>query len=381
MRVLNVTLLIDPQFGGGTSERTCQLSIALLKLGIDCEILTTDYGLSEERISSLNGVNVIALPCIYKRFYIFKFPFKRLKEIIEGFDVIHLMGHWSILNVMVYFLARSTKTPYVICPAGELNIFGRSRWIKKSFNFLIGQKIVEEASGYIAVAKNELIDFQKYNVCPKNVKIIPNGVNPIDFKRLNTCSFSDEHSLHLSPFILFMGRLNYIKGPDLLLEAFALVAKQFPEYHLVFAGPDGGLLLSLQEAARTKSLSDRIHFVGYLSGDDRVNAYREAEILVIPSRQEAMSIVVLEAGINGLPVLLTNTCGFDEVGVIEGGKVVNPTVEGLRGGLELMLTQRDKLKRMGENLRVFTIKNFTWEQACKQYLEIYAKIITSGKNN
>jgi glycosyltransferase involved in cell wall biosynthesis len=285
------------------------------------------------------------------------------------------MGHWSILNVMVYFLARSTKTPYVICPAGELNIFGRSRWIKKSFNFLIGQKIVEEASGYIAVAKNELIDIQKYNVCPKNVKKIHNGVNPIDFKRLNTCSFSDEHSLHLSPFILFMGRLNYIKGPDILLDAFIQIADDYPDLHLVFAGPNEGMLSSLMVTVERTGLLNRVHFLGYLAGDEKNAAYRAAKLLVVPSRQEAMSIVAIEAGICGLPVLMTDQCGFGEVREVDARLEVPANREGIVSGLTSLLDGSAPLPALAEKWTTFIERNFTWSTIGPKYCDLYRAML------
>ena len=131
MNVLNVTVLLDPVFGGGTAERTYQMSKALVHAGANCTILTTDVGLSEDRIGSLKGVKVVALHCIYKRFYVVQFSWAKLKELVSNVDIVHLMGHWNMLNILVYLVAKRTGTPYVICPAGELALFGRSRWLKK----------------------------------------------------------------------------------------------------------------------------------------------------------------------------------------------------------------------------------------------------------
>ena len=78
MRVLNVNVVLDPVFGGGTAERTYQMSKALTNAGIDCTILTSDVGLSNERIASLNGVNLVVLRCLIKRFYIIFFSWRDL---------------------------------------------------------------------------------------------------------------------------------------------------------------------------------------------------------------------------------------------------------------------------------------------------------------
>lgn len=374
MKVLNVNVTLDPVTGGGTAERTYQMSKALAQAGVECIILTTNSGLMTDRIESLNPVKVIALPCIFRRFFVVRFSWSRLKELVAGVDVIHVMGHWSMLNILIYLLARQTGTPYVICPAGELPLFGRSRWIKRLFNVVIGSRIVRDATGYVAVTPDEFPAYEGHGVAKEQVTVIPNGVNVADFRSSEATNFAFQFGFAGVPFVLFMGRLNLIKGPDLLLEAFAMVAEDFPEHHLAFAGPDGGLLDTLRCVAKEKGIAGRVHFMGYIAGRDKANAYREADFLVIPSRQEAMSIVVLEAGIAGIPVLLTNSCGFDEVATVGGGRVVDATVASLAGGLRDMLRQPAKLESMGRALQNHVHKNFTWEVIVKKYIELFQRV-------
>ncbi len=371
MRVLNVNVLLDPVTGGGTAERTFQMSRSLARAGVECVILTTDIGLTADRIDQLGDVSVIALPCISKRFYVVKFSWRQLKALVASVDVIHLMGHWSMLNVLVSILARQAGTPYVVCPAGELPLFGRSRWIKQLFNILIGHRIVREAAGHIAVTPDELPAYARYGVEASQVTVIPNGINEADFSVDGKSQFADRFGLGAAPFILFMGRLNPIKGPDLLLEAFCSIAHKHPELHLVFAGPDGGLLGSLHKMTQERGLAGRVHFIGYVAGRDKAEAYRAAEFLVIPSRQEAMSIVVLEAGIVGTPVLLTDQCGFDEVATVGGGQVVAATAIDLAAGLDGLLADRSALKVMGTRLQAHVRRNFTWDVIVSRFQDLY----------
>lgn len=375
MRVLNVNVLLDPITGGGTAERTFQMSRALARAGIECAILTTDIGLTADRTRQLGNVRVIALPCVSKRFFFVIFSLRQLKALVVSVDVIHLMGHWSMLNVLVALLARQTGTPYVVCPAGELSLFGRSRWIKQLFNVLIGYRIVREAAGYVAVTPEEIRAYARYGVEASQVTVIPNGINEADFGLDAVSLFADRFGLGAAPFILFMGRLNPIKGPDLLLEAFCSIAHKHPEHHLVFAGPDGGLLGSLQKMTRERGLADRVHFIGYVAGREKAEAYRAADLLVIPSRQEAMSIVVLEAGIVGTPVLLTDQCGFDEVVAVGGGRVVGATVIDLAAGLDNLLADRSALKGMGERLQAHVRQNFTWVVIVGRFQDLYKRIL------
>lgn len=376
MRVLNVNVLLDPITGGGTAERTFQMSRSLAREGIECTILTTDIGLNSDRILQLENVKILALPCISKRFFVVRFSWSKLKTLIESVDIIHLMGHWSMLNVLVALMARQLGKPYVICPAGELSLFGRSRRIKQLFNIVVGYRVVTHAAGYIAVTPDEIPAYALYGVDASNVTVISNGISEIEFSNDGSSQFSSRFGLLGVPFILFMGRLNPIKGPDLLLEAFCLIARKYPELHLVFAGPDGGLLNSLKKLTQEHGLINRVHFIGYIAGRDKIEAYRNAKLLVIPSRQEAMSIVVLEAGIVGTPVLLTDRCGFDEVAIVGGGQVVGASAMGLANGIETMLLDDIALKKMGQLLQSHVRKNFLWTVIVEKFKNLYQQILT-----
>lgn len=375
MKVLNVNMSLDPVTGGGTAERTFQISKSLAKTGIECTVLTIDLGLTPERIKAMGKVRVIALPCLFRRFYVPKFSYKQIKNIVEDVDVVHLMGHWTFINVLVYSVAHRLNKPYVVCPAGALPIYGRSWIIKKIYNYVIGKRIIRKANGHIAIAVNEINQFQAYGVGAGKISIIPNGINTEDFQATDAAGFRKKYGLGNNSFIMFMGRLNSIKGPDLLLRAFCNVKDKPQDFHLVFVGPDGGMLSELQEMVIEFSAGDRVHFLDYLGGADKSQAYHAADLTVIPSRQEAMSIVVLEAGITGTPVLLTDQCGFDEVERIGGGMVVPASVDGLKKGLFGILKNPDKLTTMGAKLKKYVIANYTWEKIINKYIDLYRQVL------
>lgn len=379
MRILNSVVLLDPVKGGGVAERTYQMSKAFAESGADVSVITTDLGLSAERISSLGKVKVVALPVWLERFYVVRFSWARLKRLVNDADIIHLMGHWNMINVLLYFLAKLAQKPYVICPAGELILFGRSTFIKRIFNLLIGYRIVQGASGHVAVTPDECPIYGTYGISQDRVSVIPNGINPAEFISDRPEEFRCRHGLGNAPFVLFVGRLNPIKGPDLLLTAFISIADKLPDYHLVFAGPDGGLQDELQGIVMQHGLAHRIHFVGFISGDEKSDAYHAADLLVIPSRHEAMSIVVLEAGICGTPVLITDRCGFDEVASVAGGRVVSADSEAIAAGLCEMLAVRSNLLIMGSALKNLVQQNYSWHLIGQRYLALFDDITRVAK--
>jgi glycosyltransferase involved in cell wall biosynthesis len=374
---LRVLIVNHPLFAvlvGGTAERTFQMSRFLASRGVECTLLTSAVGLTPARVAALASVKLVAVPPVWHRFYVPRVSWRLVSELVGAADIIHLMGHWSPLNAMVYWAARQAGKPYVICPAGSLPLFGRSRRLKQLYNVIAGRSIVRNASACIAISPDEIDHFAAYGVPADKVHIIPNGIDPDDYAESDGSRFRASAGIANHPFVLFVGRLNPIKGPDLLLRAFCDLKNDFPDFHLVFAGPDGGMLKSLEETTREEGMTKRVHFVGYVGGADKASAYCAASLLAIPSRQEAMSIVVLEAGITKTPVLLTDQCGLNVVAGI-GGEVVPPTVEGIRNGLSAMLADPASLAAKGEQLGIFTREHYLWTSIVQAYLTLYEQLL------
>ena len=285
------------------------------------------------------------------------------------------MGHWSILNALVYIATRFADKPYVVCPAGALPLFGRSQIIKSVYNLVIGNAIIRNASAWIAVTKSEFPQFSAYGIDESKITVIPNGINIDDFPSVEPHVFINKYGLPDSPIILFMGRLNLIKGPDILLNAFIQAQEYLDEYHLVFVGPDGGMLSMLQKRAQEAGVAEKVNFVGYVSGYVKSAAYHAAKLLVVPSRQEAMSIVALEAMVCGTPVLLTDQCGFNEITSINPNLEVAVEAEKIAEKLVELLTDETLLQDVALSLKDFAIRKYSWNEVIANYLNLYKKIL------
>ena len=376
MRVLNVNSSLDFQTGGGMAERTFQMSRFLARAGVSCTVLTIDTGHDVARVEALKPAEVIAMPLLWRRFYVPRIRWKIIKALVGEADVIHLMGHWSILNALVYIAIRRAGKPYVLCPAGALPLFGRSGWLKRTYNLTVGNAIVRNASAWIAVTSGEFSHFESYGIPSSRITVISNGVCEEDFPDVDVGTFRRRYGLPDAPVILFMGRLNPIKGPDLLLQAFVLAQGRIADYHLVFAGPDEGMRSGLVDLAEREGIADRVHFLGFVNGDEKAAAYRMASLLVVPSRQEAMSIVALEAGICGTPVMLTDQCGFSEIRTIDLGLEVPATPAGISDGLIRVLTYPGLLDRVAAAFWDFVRRRYTWSFTVSEYLNLYRVILT-----
>lgn len=379
MKILSVNMSIDSIRGGGTAERTVQMAKALAEAGHDSSILTLNLGITEVRKKELQNVELFTLPCLNERIYL---PFPslfKISTIISKVDIVHLMGHWTIINSLVYLFIRIHKKKYVVCPAGALPIFGRSKIIKLLYNFVIGKSIIKNSNKQILIAMDEVEHFKPYGITSnKNMMWIPNGIDPKNLEAQNNNLFRKTFKLDDSPFIIFIGRLNLIKGPDLLLEAFCSVKNQFPNMHLVFAGPDEGMLPALKKIASLSQIENRVHFIGHISGELKSQGLHAAKLMVIPSRHEAMSIVVLEAGVVGLPVLLTDQCGLNNLKELNAAIITTASAEGIREGLINNLSKNEELIEMGLKLKAHVFENYLWSGIVKKIEELYRKTLAGS---
>lgn len=384
MNILNVNHLIDPKSGGGTAERTVQLSKHFAAAGASVEVLTFNIGLTEARRGALKGVRVTAIPCINRRYFIPSFPWREIERAVSRADVVHLSGHWTLLNVLVRHACARQGKLYVFCPSGALRLIGRSKWLKRIYNKLCGAVIIRGAAACISITAEEKKDFDTYAVPAEKIEVIPNGIDPTDYVNdhslLTESSVRERLGVGVDSFLLFLGRLSWIKGPDLLLEAFCKFAANYPDLHLVLAGPDDGMLEQLKKIAGSSQFNNRIHFPGYLSGIEKQVALRSAILLTIPSRSEAMSIVILEAGAVGTPVLFTTTCGLADFADEGAGIQVLPSTEEIARGIQKFLTDSKSDYAGRVRLQHLVQSNYLWSYQAQRYLTLYGQLLSGPKH-
>ncbi|GLO10211.1 glycosyltransferase family 4 protein [Pseudomonas putida] len=372
MRLLLVNISLDAKLGGGTAERTRHLALHLAKAGSDCEAIAMT-GNSWQREFDELGVKSYVTGRIGHRFPIPLLNPWRAWRAVRKAQVIHIMGYWNLLSVAIGLLALIGRRPYVLCPAGEFASVSSPRPIMKVFHLLLGRWLIKGASGFIAITdlEQELIA-QVAGIPAALIPVIGNAVaEPGAVRGANSVQLPDE------PFILFMGRLAPVKGPDFLIQAY-LDTPAVQRYPLVMAGPDFGMQQELQTQVDASGLAGRIHFIGFLDEVQRTQVYRQAMLLVIPSRSEAMSLVALEAGVVGLPVLLTDTCGFDQVEEVQGGLVVPASAAGIAQGLARMLADPVELTAKGRRLKTFILEHYTWSATVQVMLRRFSRLLHTG---
>lgn len=305
-------LMRDFRRGGG-EKSTLSLMNHLARSDFDIAVIVlNDVGPLKEELASevrqyalrtSQGNAILFLPRL-------KVVGQRLRVLFEQFHPDIVVGTSWFLNLSAASIAceiHSMGARLVVInhnPVRDLAF--RSSWfsvLAPVKRFITGQ-FFAKADRIVAITDVMRDDLKEVLHLPENkLVVIRNGIS---------CSLTQSKSdevVHMpalsSPYLVYVGRLEYEKGVDLLIDAFAIAAHRMPHTLLVIG--DGGHRASLEQQVRRANLSERVVFAG--GSSNPYPAMKRADFLVVPSRWDAFPYVILEALALELPIIATDCEG------------------------------------------------------------------------
>lgn len=290
----------------------------------------------------------------------------QIKKVLskEDFDILHLHEPFAPL-LCVSALAQSTCTnvgTFHACHARSRTYYVAQPVLKLWFKKLHGK---------ITVSKAALNYVTKY--FPGEYHIIPNG---IDIERFSLDGTRRKEFANGKLNVLFVGRLEKRKGLGHLINACALVKKEYPNFRLIVVGPGTRLRPGYEEQARELNLDD-IVFTDFVSDTELPEYYRTADIFCAPATGgESFGIVLLEAMACGKPVVASSIEGYASVLTHDAeGLLVPPgDEEALAQALLSLLNDRSRREQMGATGKV-KAQNYSWENVARQVMDYYQSLL------
>jgi glycosyltransferase involved in cell wall biosynthesis len=279
-------------------------------------------------------------------------------------DLFHNHGLWMMPNVYPGRAASKFKIPLVVSPRGALSrtAFSSGSIIKKVFWPLLQKPVLDSAICFHATAKAECHDIRRAGFI-QPVAIIPNGVDipvllPKESKKFRT--------------LLFLGRIHPIKGLDMLLPAWGVLQDRFSDWRLRIVGPDDRGYLSEMRRLAGKLGLKRIEFAGAIYGTQKWQAYRDADLFVLPTFSENFGMAVAESLASGTPVIVTKGAPWSGLVTHQAGWWIDIGIDPLVACLEQALaTTSHSLEAMGARGRKWVQSEYSWSHLGQKMAQTY----------
>jgi glycosyltransferase involved in cell wall biosynthesis len=301
---------------------------------------------------------------------------------VRSAEVVHMHGLWQVQTRRGAQAARAARAPYLIAAHGMAEPWAlrHKRWKKALYLALVESRNLRRASCLHALSRPEIGHLRA--LAPKStVCFVPNGVDLARFEALPDRDVLERAHPELTGkfVLLFFGRLHVKKGLDLLVESFGRMAADHPELHLLLAGRDQGAWPDFRGRVEHLGLTDRVTYVGHVSGERARQVWGRADAFVLSSYSEGFSMAILEALACRLPSLITTACHFPELGEAGGAIVVEPEEESVLRGLRGLLERsRDERRRMAEIGRALVERGYTWDRQARKLIGVYEWLSGGG---
>lgn len=391
LRLLVTLPFFAPRFGGSVAQALVRCR-ALAQRGHRVEVVTSDLAMAPElprdRWFDHDGYRVFAARAARRHAVVPYLPprgfGKAIAERLPHTDLLCIHVGLTLGGALAGKRARAAGVPYVYNAEGALDPV---RLAQKRFGkawFLRGweRPLLRGAAGVQALTVADGEFAVRQGAEPGRVRVIPNMV---DVERWATPgdrgAFRAQHGLPAdATVILFAGRLDPLKGLDLLLAAAAPLLQQHRELLLVVAGADEGALGPLQRQAAAAGVGPQVRCLGPLAPAAMPAAFAAADVFALTSRSEGLSVAVLEAAAAGLPLWLSDACRLPEVVEFGAGVVAPPEVTALRSAVIPLLDDAELRRRCGASAARMARERFGIAAVVDQLEAFYRRAQVSGRS-
>ena len=388
MKILMLTWEYPPRIVGGIARVVHDLSKRLIEDGHEVTVVTYRDNADVPEYENDKGVNVYRVDnyMIHPTNFIdwiMQLNFNMLSKATEiinkegGFDVIHAHD-W-----LVTYAAKSLKNAYDIPIVATIHATeaGRNSGIHDETQRYINDTewlLTYEATEVIVNSNYMKNEIQRLFGLPfDKINVIPNGINLSNFTGIERdYDFRRQYAMDNEKIILYVGRLVYEKGVQHLIAAMPKILSNYNDAKLIIAGR-GGMMDELRAEASNLGLNDKIYFTGYLNSKQVQKMYKCADVAVFPSTYEPFGIVALEAMLAGVPTVVSDVGGLDEIVThgVDGMKSYAGNANSIADSVTALLYDHQLATNVSKKAKQKVKDQFNWEKIAQDTHFTYEKAI------
>ena len=367
---------------GGIATHVTELGAALERLGHEVHVFTR-VGPSQAHYQRIDGVHYHRCPFNLNSNFVdevnnmcrsFVHHVFEAENFGGPFEVMHAHD-WLAANAMIWIRQGRGRRGILTIHSTEYGRCGNRFCNGESVRIRHQERAgTDWADRVITVSRALQHEAQwMYEIPDWKVSVVYNGVNVHNYDGwIEPAEVKRRYSIGpVDPTVLFVGRIVYQKGPDLLIEAIPSILKYYPRTKFIFAG-DGDMRKAMDGRTQQLGVAHATRFIGFQANGVLVDLYRACDVVCVPSRNEPFGIVILEAWSAGKPVVSTKNGGPEEfVWHNVNGLKVHANPDSIAWGLGTLFTNFEWGRWMGGNGRIAAQTAFTWDSVAEQTVAVY----------
>jgi len=364
----------------GVGQVVYELATRQVKGGNEVHVFCCDSDKNkriEIKEEIIEGVHVHRLPYWF-RLSLTTFFWPSLLWKFKGkFDIVHthVSGHDYVLFMDILCKLKGIKHIHTThCPWTDTSfrpkivrpfLFLNDLFMNK-FSFKFIDKVV-------AITPWELDILTKYTEKEK-LKVIPNGVDNILYKTVKNNTFRKKNKIKEKYLVLFFGRLNPTKGPEILAKVALNISKKRKDIAFIWVGPDEG---KAEEVKKLIKGHLNMKYIGPIRGKEKIaEMYQSADVYVLPSYREGLPLTLFEAMASKLPIVASPVNGVPyEMTSPENGFFSNyGDLSSIEDNILKIINNKKLAQKISQN-NFEKSKNYSWDDIHKKYITEYKKIL------
>ena len=387
MRILMLTWEYPPRIVGGIARVVHDLSHKLVKDGNDVTVVTYKEGDCPE-FENDKGVKVYRVEnyMIHPNNFTDWIMQLNFNLTSKASQIISEQGRFDCIHAHDWLVAYSAKT---LKDAFQIPIISTIHATESGRNSGIHddvQRYINDTEWLLTYESSEVIVNSNYMKCElqrlfglpfEKINVIPNGINLNNFTGIEKdYDFRRKYAMDNEKIILYIGRLVYEKGIQHLIAAMPKIINGYNDTKLVIGGR-GGMYDELREQARNLGIENKVYFTGYLSSKEVQKMYKCADIAVFPSTYEPFGIVALEAMLAGIPTVVSDIGGLNEIvdHGVNGMKSYAGNSNSIADSVLTLLYNHQLCDNIVKNAKTKVKQEFNWNKITKDTYFTYEKAI------
>lgn len=299
-----------------------------------------------------------------------------LPTVLARYDLVEIHAIFSAFTLRAAAICRALGKPYLVRPHGSLDPFDlrKHALLKKIIGPTLIRTMLEGASAILLTAPWEAERLESYGANVLKV-VLPLPV-ALPAGKGNGSAFRQKHSIPQDAIVvLFMSRIDYKKGLDFLIPALARLKPDIPQLWFVMAGTGpADFVQRVNGWIFDHGLRSFTSEVGFVGGQEKLDALAAADVFALPSLNENFGIVNIEAMHAGVPLLISDEVYIcREIADAGAGRICKPSIESVTSILRQMLHGDVDLRAMGQRGRALVQRSYRPEAATATLIKLYAQ--------